>query len=91
MTALNNAGLTGVAIVAAADGACAAFDMIKEPGDNPYVVSGLNSPVLVGREGVRIAEELINGAEWSDYDKITLTEAAGVTADLVDKYYEVGF
>lgn len=93
LTALNNAGLKGVALVAAADGAQGAFDMIKdnENADNPYVVSGLNSPVLVGRDGVRIAEEIINGASWDDYEKITLTEAAGVTKDLVDKYYDVGF
>ncbi|MGI6070156.1 MAG: substrate-binding domain-containing protein [Blautia sp.] len=93
LTALNNAGLKGVALVAAADGAQAAFDMIKdnENADNPYVVSGLNSPVLVGQDGVRIAEEIINGASWDDYEQITLTEAAGVTKDLVDKYYDVGF
>ena len=93
MTALDNAGLTGVAVVAAADGAQAAFDMIKDNANatNPYIVSGLNSPVLVGREGVKIAEELINGASWDDYEQITLTEAAGVTAELVDKYYDVGF
>ncbi len=93
MTALDNAGLTGVAIVAGADGAQQAFDLIKDNANaaNPYIVSGLNSPVLVGREGVRIAEELINGASWDDYEQITLTEAAGVTSDLVDKYYDVGF
>lgn len=92
-TALTNAGLTGVAVVAAADGAQAAFDQIKDNAnaENPYVVSGLNSPVLVGQEGMKIAEEIVNGASWDDYEQITLTEAAGVTADLVDKYYDVGF
>lgn len=93
-TALENAGIKGVAIVAAADGACAAFDLIKEndKADNPYIVSGLNSPVLVAQDGVRIAEEIaVDGASWDDYEQITLTEAAGVTKDLVDKYYDVGF
>lgn len=93
MTALENAGLTGVAIVAAADGAQAAFDLIKEndTADNPYIASGLNSPVLVAEKGVEIAEEIVNGASWDDYEQITLTEAAGVTKDLVDQYYDVGF
>lgn len=93
-TALENAGIKGVAIVAAADGACAAFDLIKEndSADNPYIVSGLNSPVLVAQDGIRIAEEIaVDGASWDDYEQITLTEAAGVTKDLVDKYYDVGF
>ncbi len=92
-TALNNAGLKGVALVAAADGACAAFDLIKvnDKADNPYIVSGLNSPVLVAGKGIEIAEKIIGGAAWDSFEKITLTEAAGVTKDLVDKYYAVGF
>lgn len=94
MTALENAGLEDVALVAGADGACRAFDLIKKNSDavNPYIVSGLNSPVLTGQKGMQIAEEIIvDGKVWEDYDKITLTEAAGVTSDLVDKYYSVGF
>lgn len=93
ITALENAGITGVAVVAAADGACEAFDLIKDNAntDNPYIVSGLNSPVLVAAKGCEIAEEILNGASWDSFEQITLTEAAGVTAELVDQYYEVGF
>jgi ribose transport system substrate-binding protein len=94
LTALDNAGMKGVHIVAAADGACDAYDLIKEneTADNPYIVSGLNSPVLVAQKGVEIAEDIVvNGASWDDYDDVTLTEAAGVTKDLVDTYYDVGF
>ncbi len=94
MTALKNAGLKGVALVAAADGACAAFDLIKvnDTAENPYIVSGLNSPVLVAGKGIEIAEKIaVNGAAWDSFEKITLTEAAGVTKALVDKYYDVGF
>lgn len=92
-TALENAGLTGVALVAGADGAQAAFDLIKvnDTEDNPYIVSGLNSPVLVAEGGVDIAEQLINGASWDDFEQITLTEAAGVTRENVDEYYDLGF
>ncbi|HIX60159.1 MAG TPA: substrate-binding domain-containing protein [Candidatus Blautia gallistercoris] len=92
-TALENAGLTGVSLVAGADGAQEAFDLIKvnDTEDNPYIVSGLNSPVLVAEGGVDIAEQLINGASWDDFEQITLTEAAGVTKENVDEYYDLGF
>lgn len=98
--ALEAAGLTGVQLVAAADGACEAFDLIKinDTEENPYIVSGLNSPVLVGQTALQIAEDyILNGdpADYADFDdaetKVKLTEAAGVTKDLVDQYYEVGF
>lgn len=94
LTALENAGLSGVAVVAGADGACAAYDLIKEndTAKNPYIVTGLNSPVLVAQTGIEIAEKIVVGGEaWDSFDKITTTEAAGVTKDLVDKYYDVGF
>lgn len=94
LTALENAGLKGVALVAGADGACAAYDLIKEndTAENPYIASGLNSPVLVAEKGIEIAEKIVvDGEEWDSFDKITTTEAAGVTKDLVDKYYDVGF
>ncbi len=93
MTALENAGIKGVAIVAGADGAQAAFDLIKEneTADNPYIVSGLNSPSLVAELGCKIAKEVVEGADWESYDDITLTEPAGVTIENVDEYYDKGF
>jgi len=94
LTALDNAGLKGVAVVAAADGACSAYDLIREndTAANPYIVSGLNSPVLVAETGIEIAEKIVvGGASEDSFEMITKTEAAGVTRDLVDKYYDLGF
>src|SRR5690606_6476789 len=47
MTALENAGIEGVDMVAAADGAQKAFDLIKE---GKYFATGLNSPYLVAEK-----------------------------------------
>ncbi|MDO4338191.1 MAG: substrate-binding domain-containing protein [Eubacteriales bacterium] len=94
LTALENAGLTGVALLAAADGACDAYDLIKEneDADNPYIATGLNSPVLVGQYGMDIAAQIVEeGASWDSFDKITKTEAAAITVDNVDDYYDIGF
>lgn len=94
LKALENAGMKGVNIVAAADGAQAAYDLIKtnETDDNPYIATGLNSPVLVSQKGMEIAEDVVvNGASWDKYEQVTTTDAAAVTIDNVDQYYEVGF
>ncbi len=93
MTALENAGLEGVALVAAADGAKEAFDLIKENDTavNPYIVSGLNSPSLVAEGGIDVASQIIDGASWDSFDKITMTVAVGVTKDIVDEWYDYGF
>lgn len=93
-TALENAKLKGVALLAAADGACDAYDLIKENenADNPYIATGLNSPVLVGQYGMDIVEKIIvEGAAWDSFDKVTETEAAAITIDNVDDYYDIGF
>lgn len=91
--ALENAGLEGVALVAAADGAKEAFDLIKEneTAANPYIVSGLNSPSLVAEVGMEVAQKLIDGASWDEFEKITLTSAAGVNIENVDEWYDYGF
>lgn len=92
--ALENAGITGVDIIAAADGAQDAYDLIKDQAnqDNPYLATGLNSPVLVGQKGMEIAEQiLVDGASWDSFEKITKTEAVAVTIENVDEYYDVGF
>lgn len=94
LTALENAGLTGVSLLAAADGAQDAYDLIKEndTAENPYIATGLNSPVLVSQKGMEIAEQIVvDGASWDSFDKITKTEAAAITKDNVDQYYDVGF
>ncbi|WP_010270813.1 substrate-binding domain-containing protein [Paenibacillus senegalensis] len=89
MTALENAGIEGVDIVAAADGAKAAYDLIKE---GKYFATGENSPYKVAQLGVQIAKEiLVDGKDMWSYEDITLTEPAAVTIDNVDEYYEFGF
>jgi ribose transport system substrate-binding protein len=89
MTALDNAGIKGVDIVAAADGAKAAYDKIKE---GTYFATGENSPYKVSQLGVKIAKEiLVDGKDPWSYDDITMTEPAAVTKENVDQYYEFGF
>lgn len=84
ITALENAGMRDdVDIVAAADGAKKAQDMIRE---GTYFATGLNSPSLVARTGIDIAYEiLVEGADPESYDEITLTEPAAIVADNVDE------
>lgn len=94
LTALENAGMTGVDLLAAADGAQDACDLIREneDADNPYVSTGLNSPVLVAQTGMEVAEQIvIDGASWDSFEKITKTEAVAITNDNVDQYYDLGF
>ncbi|WP_368901185.1 substrate-binding domain-containing protein [Oceanobacillus oncorhynchi] len=89
MTALSNAGMTDVDMVAGADGAKEAMDLIKE---DEYFGTGLNSPFLVAEKGVEIAEEiLVDGKDPDSYPDITLTEAVGITKENVDEYYDLGF
>lgn len=92
MTALENAGIKGVDIVAAADGAKEAYDIIKAGGDNPYIASGENSPVKVAQKGVEIASEILaDGKDWASYPPVVMTEAVAVTKDKVDEHYDFGF
>jgi ribose transport system substrate-binding protein len=89
MTALTNAGIEGVHIVAAADGAQRAYDYIRE---GRYFGTGENSPWLVGRRGVEVAESiLVGGVDPATVQRITLTDAVAVTIDNVDERYEYGF
>lgn len=90
MKALENADIEGVDMVAAADGAVEAYDLIKEDGD--YFATGENSPYKVADLGFEIAKEiLIEGKDKWSYDEITLTEPAAVTKENVDEHYEFGF
>jgi ribose transport system substrate-binding protein len=89
MTALKNANINGVDIVAAADGAKKAYDDIKA---GTYFATGENSPNKVAKLGVQIAKEvLVDGKDKTSYPKITLTKPAAVTKANVDQYYNYGF
>ena len=90
--ALINAGLLNVDIIAAADGAKAAYDLIRT-GERPrYVATGENSPSKVGIEAVRIARQIVvDSKAWNEFEKITKTEAFGVTANMVNAHYDYGF
>ncbi|MDQ0271011.1 substrate-binding domain-containing protein [Cytobacillus purgationiresistens] len=89
MTALKNANIENVEVVAAADGAIEAYDLIKE---GKYFATGENSPFKVAKLGVQIAKEiLVEGKDPDSYEDITLTEPAAVTKENVDEYYKHGF
>jgi ribose transport system substrate-binding protein len=89
--ALINAELKGVDIIAAADGAQDAYDLIKDPSSG-YIATGENSPIKVGLAAVEIAKGLIlDGKKWTDYPKVTLTPAYAVTIENVDEHYDYGF
>jgi len=90
--ALVNAGLLDVDIIAAADGARAAYDLIRS-GEKPrYIATGENSPVKVGIKAVEVAKQLVvDGKSWGDFKKITTTDAFGVTANMVNTHYKYGF
>ncbi len=89
MTALANAGIENVDIVAAADGAKRAYDLIRE---GSYFATGENSPYLIAAKGMEIATEiLVDGKDPYSYPRITLTEAVAVTKENVDERYQYGF
>lgn len=89
MDALENAGIEGVDLVAAADGAKEAYDLIKA---GKYFGTGENSPFKVAEKGMAIAKEiLIDGKDWQSYEDVILTDAIAVTKDNVDERYEFGF
>ncbi|WEG13357.1 substrate-binding domain-containing protein [Pullulanibacillus sp. KACC 23026] len=89
MTALKNAGISGVDLVAASDGAKQADDLIKQ---GKYFGTGLNSPTIVASTGMGIAKQiLVDGKSKSSYPKITLTPPVAVTKANVNKYYNDGF
>jgi ribose transport system substrate-binding protein len=89
MTALKNAGIKNIDIVAAADGAKRAGDLIKQ---GQYFATGLNSPTKVADSGVNIAKQiLVDGKDKSSYPKVTLTQPVAVTKANVDQYYNFGF
>lgn len=85
--AVENAGLEGVDLVAAADGELRAYDLIKE---GKYFATGENSPALVGQLAMEVAKQyLIEGKR--DFETVMFTEAVAITKDNVDERYEFGF
>ncbi|MFD1425954.1 substrate-binding domain-containing protein [Kroppenstedtia sanguinis] len=89
MTALKNAGQKDVDMVAGADGAKKAFDLIKEGN---YFATGLNSPYLVAEKGIEIGKEILEeDKDPESYPKVSLTKPVAITKENVDKYYEKGF
>lgn len=89
MTALENVGKDDVDIVAAADGASKALELIAS-GD--YFATGLNSPDLIGETAVKIGAQILSGEKNADhFDFVTLTEPVAITKENVDEYMERGF
>lgn len=85
--AVENAGLEGVDLVAAADGEQRAYDLIKE---GKYFATGENSPALVAKLAMEVAQQyLLEGKK--DFDKVMFTDAVAITKDNVDERYEYGF
>lgn len=95
MQAADDAGLTGIHYVAAADGAKEAYDYINgtlTSKSGEYYCTGENSPVQVAITATNIAKEiLVDGVAPDSYDEVTMTEAIAVTKDNVDERYEFGF
>ena len=95
MQAAEQAGLTGINYVAAADGAKEAYDYIdgdKTTSSGTYFCTGENSPVKVGQKAIEIAKEiLVDGKDPDSYDDVTLTDAVCVTKDNVAEHYDYGF
>lgn len=95
MQAADDAGLTGINYVAAADGAKEAYDYINgttECKSGQYYCTGENSPVQVAITAVEIAKEiLVDGKDMNSYEEVTMTEAVCVTKENVDERYEFGF
>lgn len=89
MTALQNAGITGVDIVAAADGAKEAYALIKE---GTYFGTGENNPVKVMTKAYDIIDEVVAANfdydKMHSYDKIITTDPNAVTAKNVDEFYD---
>ena len=95
MQAADDAGLTGIHYVAAADGAQEAYDYINgttECKSGEYYCTGENSPWQVAITATNIAKEiLVDGKDADSYEEVTMTEAVCVTKDNVDERYEYGF
>lgn len=86
--AIEDAGkIDQVKIFAAADAMKGALELIKE--DSAYKATGLNNPKLVAARGIDVATEiLIDGTDPSSFEKIVYTDAACITIENVEEYYD---
>lgn len=87
MTAIENAGLSDQVILAAdADGQKEALELIKS-GTN-YACTGNNQPGATAEAAMEIAVDiLVNGADPTSFERVTLTNPACINPDNVDEYY----
>lgn len=87
MTAIENAGMSDQVVLAAdADGQKEALELIKN-GTN-YACTGNNQPGATAEAAMAIAKEiLLNGADPTSFDRITLTNPACINPDNVDEFY----
>lgn len=88
MTAIENAGLSDQVILAAdADGQKEALELIKS-GTN-YACTGNNQPGATAEAAMEIAVDiLVNGADPTSFDRVTLTNPACINPENVDEYYD---
>ena len=88
-TALANANLSSVDLVAAADGAQKALDLIAK---GEYFATGLNSPDLIAETAIEIAASILDQSKTAeDFPFITLTNPAAITKENVEEFKGRGF
>lgn len=88
ITALGNAGIEGVDIIAAADGAQRGYDYIKE---GVIFAIGENSPIMVGEKSIEVAQSiLIDGVDVNSFEEFTETDAVSITIENVEERYDLG-
>lgn len=73
----------GVIVVAAADGAKGALELIKQ---GKYGATGLNLPTLIAEQTIDVCKEYFNGRKNFPYR--VYTPAACISAENVDQYYD---
>lgn len=87
MTAIENAGLSGIKLAAAADGQKEAIKLIADGSD--YLATGDNSPVTVAKMTLEVAQDvLVNGKTADDYEDVTRTPALCYTVENAADYYD---
>ena len=87
--ACEDAGVTGVDHVAAADGLKSAFERIR---NGEMFCCSLNSPTLVGELAAQVAYEIeVEGADPESYPDTMSPESICVTAENVDEYEYLAF
>ncbi|GMQ61725.1 substrate-binding domain-containing protein [Vallitalea maricola] len=79
--------LDQIQIFAAADAMKGALEAIMD--GSSYKATGLNDPVLVAAKGIDVAAEvLIDGTDPKSYEKIVYTDAACITIENAEEYYD---